>query len=215
MAIAEREIVVPEQAAAEDLLDEDLTDEGFVPQPYRWTREQFNEIGDMGLFEGRRAILVEGEILAMPGMNDPHRTALVLADEAFRAAFGSGYFLSMQSPFDIGKATDPEPDLAVIKGHVRDFSGKGLQAAEMIVEISDTTYAYDRREKASLYAKAGVQDYWIVRLKTRQLEVYRQPQPDDTQPFGFGYGEKTIYEGDAIVQPLGAASPVAVSMLLP
>ena len=210
MAIAERELAAPGKAAAED-----LTDENFVPHPYRWTREQFNEMGDMGLFEGRRAILVEGEILAMPGMKDPHRTALVLADEAFRAAFGPGYFLSMQSPFDIGKATDPEPDLAVIKGFVRDYSGKGLQAAEIIVEVSDTTYTYDRREKASLYASAGVQDYWIVRLKTRELEVYRQPQPDDAQPFGFGYGERTVYESGAVVQPLAAPHPVAVSMLLP
>jgi len=210
MAIAEREVAALVQTEAEDLMGED-----FVPSPYRWTRDQFNEIGGMGLFEGRRAILVEGEILAMPAMNDPHRTALVLADEAFRAAFGPGYFLSMQSPFDIGKATDPEPDLAVIKGSVRDYFGKGLQSAEIVVEISDTTYAYDRREKASLCAKAGVQDYWIVRLKTRQLEIYRQPQADETQPFGFGYGERRIYESDAVVQPLGAPNPVAVSVLLP
>ena len=210
MAIAEREVAAPVQAAAENLTDED-----FVPQPYRWTREQFYEIGDMGLFEGRRAILVEGEILAMPGMKDPHRTALTLADYALREAFNPGCFVSIQCPFDIGQATDPEPDLAVIKGSVRDYAGRGLTAAELIVEVSDTTYAYDRREKASLYASAGVQDYWIVRLKTRQLEVYRQPQPDDTQPFGFGYGEKTIYESEAMVQPLASPRPVAVSALLP
>ncbi len=209
MAVAEREAAVSAPQA------EVFTEEDFVPLPYRWTREQFNEIGEMGLFEGRRAILVEGEILAMPAMNKPHRTALVLADEAFRAAFGPGYFMSMQSPFGIGKATDPEPDLAVIRGTVRDYVDQDLTAAEIIVEISDTTYAYDQREKASLYAKAGVQDYWIVRLKTRQLEVYRQPQPDDTQPFGFGYSEKTIYEGDAIVQPLASPRPVSVSALLP
>lgn len=210
MAIAEREIVQPEQAAAED-----LTDEEFVPQPYRWTCEQFNKLGDAGLFEGRRVILVEGEILAMPAMKKPHRTALVLADEAFRTAFGPGYFMSMQSPFGIGKVTDPEPDLAVIKGSVRHYSDQDLTAAELIVEVSDTTYAYDRREKASLYASAGVQDYWIVRLKTRQLEVYRQPLADDTQPFGFGYSEKTIYEADAIVHPLASPRLVAVSALLP
>ena len=210
MAIAEREVVTPVQGA-----NEDLTDEDFVPRPYRWTREQFYEIGEMGLFEGRRAILVEGEILAMPAMKDPHRTALVLADEALRAAFGPGYFLSMQSPFDIGKATDPEPDVAVIQGTIRQFAGQGLTNAALIVEVSDTTYAYDRREKASLYASAGVQDYWIVRLKTRQLEIYRQPKADDTQPSGFGYSLKTIHESSKIVQPLSAANPVAVSLLMP
>jgi len=169
----------------------------------------------MGLFEGRRAILVEGEILAMPAMKDAHRNALVLADEALGEAFGRGFYLSMQSPFDIGKATDPEPDIAVIRGTVRDFLGRGLTEAALIVEISDTTYAYDRREKASLYASAGVQDYWIVRLKTRQLEVRRQPVPDEAQPFGFGYSEFTVHESDAIVLPLTAPNPIAVSALLP
>ena len=210
MAIAERELFVPERSAGEDLTDED-----FVPQPYRWTRKQFNQIGDMGLFEGRRAILVEGQILAMPAMNDPHRTALTLADYALRDAFNPKCFVSVQCPFDIGEATDPEPDLAVIKGTIREHSGKGLKEAELIVEISDTTYAYDRCEKASLYAKAGVKDYWIVRLKTRQLEVYRQPQLDDTQPFGFGYRETTVHGSDAVVLPLAAPNPVAVSALLP
>ena len=210
MAIAEREAAAPAQNAAED-----FTDENFVPQPYRWTREQFNEIGDMGLFEGRRAILVEGEILAMPGMKDPHRTALTLADQALREAFGKQVFLSVQCPFDIGKATDPEPEIAIIEGSIRDFAGRGLTEAALIVEISDTTYSYDRREKASLYASAGVQDYWIVRLKTRQLEVRRQPVPDEAQPFGFGYSELTVHNSGAIVQPLAAPSPVAVSALLP
>ena len=210
MAVAEREIVSAKQAASED-----FTDENFAPQPLRWTREEFNELGEMGWFEGRRAILVEGEILAMPAMNKPHRTALILTDYALRDAFHPGCFVSVQCPFDIGEATDPEPDLAVIRGTVRDFAERGLTAAELVVEISDTTYTYDRREKASLYANAGVQDYWIVRLKTRQVEVYRRPQADETQPFGFGYGERAVYESDAVVQPLGASSPVAVSLLLP
>ena len=209
MAIAEREIAVPVQSVSEDI------DENFVPQPYRWTREQFNEMGDMGLFEGRRSLLINGEILSMPAMKEAHRASLILADQALREAFGSQFFLSMQCPFDIGKATDPEPDIAVIRGGIRDFAGQGLTEAALIMEISDTTYSYDRREKASLYASAGVQDYWIVRLKTRQLEVRRQPQADDTQPFGFGYSELTLHESNTLVQPLAAPHPVAVLVLLP
>ncbi len=207
MAIAEREVTAPVQSISED--------EDFAPQPYRWTREQFYEIGEMGLFEGRRAILINGEILSMPAMKEAHRASLILADQALREAFGNQFFLSMQSPFDIGDATDPEPDVAVIQGSVRDFLGRGLTKAALIVEISDTTYSYDRREKASLYASAGIQDYWIVRLKTRQLEVRRQPVPDEALPFGFGYSDVTVHESDAIVQPLLTPHPVAVSALLP
>jgi Uma2 family endonuclease len=209
MTIAEREVAAPMQSVSED------ADETFVPEPYRWTREQFYEIGDMGLFEGRRSILINGEILSMPAMKEAHRASLILADQALREALGSQFFLSMQCPFDIGKVTDPEPDIAVIRGGIRDFAGRGLTEAALIVEVSDTTYAYDRREKASLYASAGVQDYWIVRLKARHLEVRRLPVPDEAQPFGFGYSQLTVHESGAIVQPLSALTPIAVSALLP
>ena len=161
MAVAERDL------SQSKLTKPVFKDEEFKPQPYRWTREQFYELGDMGWFEGRRAILVEGEILAMPAMNDPHRTSLALAVKALEEVFGNGYFLSIQCPFDIGKSTDPEPDIAVIQGEIRDYSGRGLTVAELIVEISATTLLYDRHEKASLYALARVDEYWIVNIKGR------------------------------------------------
>jgi len=171
----------------------------------------------MGLFEGRRAILVEGAILAMPAMGDLHRSVLTLAGEVFRGVFGGDFFVSVQCPFDIGRATDPEPDLAIIRGSVRDYFGRGLTEAALIVEVSDTTLTYDRRAKASLYALAGVTDYWIINVdqEPAQIEVYRQPVPDETQPHGFGYREKTIHQGGEILQPLAAPGPVTVSALLP
>ena len=105
MAVAERESTTPAQAAEE-----------WTPQPYRWTREQFYQMGDLGLFEGRRAILVEGEILDMPAMGNTHRHILTLASDVLREVFGPGFFVSAQCPFDIGRATDPEPDIAIIRG---------------------------------------------------------------------------------------------------
>ena len=210
MAVAERELitaVTPVPGAEGE----------WTPQPYRWTREQFNQIGDLGLFEGRRAILVEGEILAMPAMGDMHRHILTLASDVLRDLFGSGFFVSAQCPFDIGRATDPEPDIAIIRGSIGDYRGRGLTEAALIVEVSDTTLAYDRRGKASLYALAGVADYWIINVdqEPAQIEVYRQPAPDEAQPHGFGYEEKTIHRSGDIIQPLAAPNPVAASMLLP
>ena len=213
MAIAERELTVPfhkNNANAEPEAAEE-----FTPHPYRWTREQFYAMGDAGLFEGRRAILVEGEVLAMPGMKEPHRTATTLTAEILRDTFITSFFISVQCPFDIGEATDPEPDVAVIPGQIRDYAGRGLTEAALIVEVSDTTLAYDRLQKASLYAKAGVADYWIINIKARQVEVHRQPREDAAQPFGFGYAEVTAYGAEAVIQPLAADRPVAVSALLP
>jgi Uma2 family endonuclease len=207
MAVAERELITP---APE-------TEEQWTPQPYRWTREQFYQMGDLGLFEGRRAILVEGEILAMPAMGNTHRHILTLASDVLRDLFGSGFFVSAQCPFDIGRATDPEPDIAIIRGSLGDYRGRGLTEAALIVEVSDTTLAYDRSGKASLYAMAGVTDYWIINIDQEpgQIEVHRQPVPDEAQPFSFGYREKTVHRAGEIIQPLASPKPVAVSALLP
>ncbi len=150
-------------------------------------------------------------------MGDKHRTAIILADNVLRGAFSDEFFVSVQCPFDIGEATDPEPDIAIIRGNVRDFLGRGLTDAALIVEISDTTHRYDSREKASLYAKAGVSDYWIVNLdkKPAQLEIYRHPQPDESQRFGYSYGEIKTYQSGEVILPLNAPKPIAVSALLP
>ncbi len=121
MAIAERELTA-RTPSAEEAPD---AESEWTPPPYRWTREQFYQMGDGGFFEGRRAILVEGEILAMPAMGDLHKGVLILASDALRDVFGADFFVSVQSPFDIGQATDPEPDITVVKGTVRDFVHRG------------------------------------------------------------------------------------------
>lgn len=213
MAIAERELTAYFHNKTRHAEPE--APEEFMPQPYRWTREQFYAMGDAGLFEGQRVILMEGEILAMPGMKEPHRTTITLTAEVLRGVFSTDFFVSVQCPFDIGEATDPEPDVAVIPGQIRDYAGRGLTVAALIVEVSDTTVAYDRLQKASLYAKAGVADYWIINIKARQVEVHRQPVEDATQPFGFGYAVVTTYGAEAVVQPLAVLQLIAVAALLP
>lgn len=207
MAVTERELKqTPWEQASEN-----------IPLPYRWTSEQFYEMGEAGLFEGRPVVLIDGEILVMPPMSAPHHSVVSLVAEALSAAFGSGFFIREQAPFNVGSSTDPEPDVAVIKGAIRDFSGQHPSDSALIVEVSKTTLNFDRREKASLYAKAGIPEYWIVNLDNQpaHLEVLRAPQTDATQPFGFGYADVKVYQAGEIVQPLSASEPVAVSALLP
>jgi Uma2 family endonuclease len=84
------------------------------------------------------------------------------------------------------------------------------------VEVSDTTLIYDRSQKASLYAKAGVEDYWIVNQVHQRLEVYRNPSLMLEQPFGHGYKNITLYMATDSVAPLAAPqSFVAVVDILP
>ena len=212
MAIAERELIVPLQTAAENHADEEV-----APQPYFWTREQFHQLGEAGLFYGRRVILMEGEIILMPPIGDLHCGVVTVASAVLREVFGPSFFVREEKPFDVGDATDPQPDIAVVAGTMRDYLYRAMTEAALIVEVSDSTLSYDRRDKASRYAKAGVADYWIINLAQSppQVEIHRQPRLDDTQRYGFGYSVATVHQSGEIVQPLGAANPVAVSMLLP
>ena len=91
--------------------------------------------------------------------------------------------------------------------------------ALLIAEVSQTTLAFDRRDKASLSAKAGIADYWIVNLIDRQLGVFRNPIPDENQPYDFGCSEKTfpktILKTDDSITPLTTPeSPISIADLL-
>jgi Uma2 family endonuclease len=97
------------------------------------------------------------------------------AREFLGRLFAGAFHVRMRAPINLGHATEPEPDVGVVAGAREDFGQAHPTSAVLIVEISDSTLAYDRRRKGSLYARAGVADYWIVNLVQRQLEVYRAP----------------------------------------
>jgi Uma2 family endonuclease len=173
----------------------------------RWTCAEFHRFGDMGVFEGRRAMLIDGVIMEEGPMNPPHALTLELTEEALRVAFGGGWRFRIQSPLVLGQDLDPEPDLAVIAGTPRGSSGHPT-TADLVVEVADSSLNFDTNEKRLLYARAGIRDYWVVDINGRRLLVYRDPQGGDYAT------QQALGPADA-VSPLAApASPVRVADLL-
>ena len=172
------------------------------PRARRWTRREYYEMADRGWFAGQRVELIAGEIVEMPAQRDQHASGVTLVDYALRAVFGKGLVIRIQSPMDLGEASQPEPDVLVVRGSPRGIKAHPTTAV-LIVEVSDTTLAYDRGRKASLYASKGIADYWILNLVDGQLEIRRRPVADKKQPLGYGYAELTI------LQPADTASPLA------
>ena len=85
----------------------------------------------------------------------------------------------------------------------------------LVVEVSESSLAFDRAHKGSLYARAGLAEYWIVNLIDRVLEVYRNPARDPDAPFGWRYQSVAVHRPDGTVSPLGAPSAlVGISDLL-
>jgi Uma2 family endonuclease len=188
------------------------------PRPYLWTREEYYRMLEIGLFEGKRVELIEGQVIEMSAMKSPHATALRLVSEALRPVFANECFLSIQSPLrmTLGTEADPEPDVAVIEGNIRDYTNEHPSTAWLVVEISETTLRYDRGRKASLYARAMIEEYWIVNLKQRQLEAYRHSIQDALAPLGFKYRDNQILKAGETVSPMMKPDAVvAVADLLP
>jgi Uma2 family endonuclease len=104
----------------------------------------------------------------------------------------------------------------VVSGDIDEYRLAHPARPVLAVEVAVSSLALDRSHKASLYARAGVADYWIVNLVDRVLEVHRDPAPDVEAPYGWAYASIEILSGGAAIAPLAApASPIAVTSLLP
>lgn len=188
-----------------------------APRPRLWTREEYYKMAEVGVFRpGEHVELIGGRIVTMSPQNSPHATALTLAHEELRTLFGTGYVVRMQLPLDLSPSSQPEPDLAVVHGRTRDYASAHPTTALLVVEISESTLTFDRGEKASLYASAGIPEYWIVNLLDRRLEVYRDPVPMPSQAYGYGYRNCTHYFAvDGVATLAAPQGAIKVADLLP
>ncbi|MFO0825202.1 MAG: Uma2 family endonuclease [Gemmataceae bacterium] len=186
-----------------------------VPQMRKWTVTEFDRLGELGCFEGRRAFLLDGVILEQGPMDPPHADAVEVLTEFLRTAFGVGWRFRIQLPLHVNTSNNPMPDLAVVAG-TPGYRGVHPTTAALVVEISDTTLQSDLTDKAERYATAGIADYWVLDLNGRQPHVFRDPQP---LPAGLGataYRKHHIFGVNDSIAPLAAPNaPIRVADLLP
>lgn len=176
------------------------------PHLHLWTREEYHRMADAGVLPIQRVELIEGQVVEMSPMQGPHAVTLVVAAEilgrAFREHLGQICHVRQQLPLVLSSLSEPEPDLAVVSGMARDYLQDHPTTALVIVEVSDSTLRFDRQIKGSLYARAGIEDYWILNLGDRCLEVYRSPVRDPNASYGFHYADQRIYQATDRVSPL-------------
>ena len=190
-----------------------------LPSPVRhnWTVSEFEKLFDLGFFApDARLELVEGEIWKKMSQNEPHIRAILLAQYKFLQIFGDDHLVCVQIPLILGETSKPEPDIAIVRGTLRDPDALPATTAELVVEISDATLRADQTTKAALYARALVTEYWIVNLIERTLEVRRQPSPMAGELLGHGYRSTQILLPGESIATLGAPdNSIGVDELLP
>ncbi len=187
-------------------------------QPYRLTVRQYLGMIDAGLFPPNARVELLGGILVRKMVKgDPHDGSLWAIGEQIRRLIPPGWVVREDKSLQLGARSRLEPDLAIVPGPGEQYFARTPRAQNtaLVVEVSDSTYAYDRGVKWRRYAAARVPAYWIVNLGKRQVEVYRQPTGAGTSAT---YQFTEIFGEDAAVSVLidGAeVGRIAVRDILP
>jgi len=186
------------------------------PRPFRFTREQYYKLADLGYFQGRRVERIRGEIVEMSAVNWPHTVTKKAISRALLSTFeatGLGW-VNEQAPVTLPDS-DPEPDLAVYRGKLTDYTDHPTAADTLlIVEVSATSLYYDTTTKAELYAEQDIVEYWVADVNAKRLLVFRDPAP--VAAGGHAYRSSvTLTPGDTVTPVNAPASTLAVADLLP
>jgi len=175
------------------------------PPRKRWNRAECERLEALGIFEQQHVELIEGELIDKMGKNRPHVRIAARLTVWLSRVFG-GLRVNAEAPIDVAPEDNPTnqpiPDLIVI---TREYSDSDVGLAipqpkdlDLVIEIADTSLAFDLTVKAALYARAGITEYWVLDLPGRRLIVHRDPENGQ-------YGSVAAYNEQESVAPLGAS----------
>lgn len=190
-----------------------------APLRKRWTRTECAVVESLGLWQGERWELVEGDLLHRMGRNRPHVNAVWRMIRWLADCFGEEYVQS-KAPIDVAvgdnQTSEPEPEVAVLTQPLLSFtkSNPGPGDLGLVVEVADSTLVFDLAIKAALYARALIQEYWVLDIPGRRLVVHREPvavdqgryqsvtayaEHEGVSPLALGEGTRTFRAADALL----------------
>lgn len=160
--------------------------------------------------------LLENRIVQKFPGNPPHDGTVGLVQDALRGVLLTGWCLRCRLSVELADS-QPEPDFAITRGDERTYLTRHPVPADvgLVIEVADTSLLRDQRDKARIYARAGIVCYWIVNLDDRRAEVFTQPSGPSNAP---AYASVVHHAaGDTVPLVLGGATvaTVPVADLLP
>jgi hypothetical protein len=170
----------------------------------RFTCDEYYRMTKAGILgEDERIELIDGVIVIMAAQGGPHVTCVTKTRNHFLETLNEPVVVREEKPIDLG-GSEPEPDLALAKGAVEDYIHHHPRPSDilLVVEVSETSLAYDRDVKGPLYAAAGIPEYWIIDLEHSQVQVYREPIPASATHGPQYRVHLTYFPGEVIAHPL-------------
>jgi len=183
----------------------------------RFTPQQYHQLVETGIIrEGEPVELLEGYLVEKAMRNPPHEAALRRLTVRLPRRVPVGWYVQIQGAVSLADS-EPEPDGAILRGDETTCDGRLPEANDfgVVVEISDSSLAFDRRDKSRIYARAGIPQYWIINVVDSQIEVYSQAETGTTPPAYTTRTDYTTGQGVPLVLDGIAVGTIPVADLLP
>jgi Uma2 family endonuclease len=159
----------------------------------RWTVKDYFRMAEAGVLDDRRVELIDGELIEVPAQANPHRASITKISRLLNKAFGPSYWVVIQGTLLLPPYGAPDPDFHVFDVPVGTPDSR-LPRPLVVIEVSDTTYLKDSTLKLQMYARAGIEDYWIVNIPEERVEVYREPENPTGLRTGWRYADVRVFE---------------------
>lgn len=146
---------------------------------HRFTVDEYEQMIDMGILAESECVeLIHGEVVEKMVVGPMHSATVNRINRLLTTQLLALAIVSVQNPIVLNDS-EPEPDLALLAPRDDFYAPSKPKSSDvlLVIEVADTSLAYDREIKLPLYAQAGIQEYWIVNLAESKTEVYRQPLP--------------------------------------
>jgi Uma2 family endonuclease len=184
----------------------------FTPQRMRISVDRYEKMVETGvLTKYDRVELIEGDMINEPGVNPPHSAITARLNELLVLSVGRSVTVSPCGSVRLGDFSVPQPDLMLLTRREDFYFGRRPTAADvlLLIEISDSSLAYDQSTKRALYARYGVEEYWVVDVQGERVFVY-------SEPAGEGYARVVECTRADIVSPRAVpAVQIQVGTLFP
>jgi Uma2 family endonuclease len=168
-----------------------------VPERMRISADRYQKMVATGVLTKYDHVeLIDGDMINMAPIGPPHSAVVARLTRLFVLSLGDSAIVSPGGSVKLGEYSVPQPDLMLLKPRA-DFYAAQIPTPPdvlLLVEVSDSSLAFDRGAKRALYARHGVAEYWIVDIPGRRVHVNREPTVD-------GYGEALEHTRSDTVSP--------------
>jgi Uma2 family endonuclease len=148
------------------------------PKKHLTDLNEWRKMGEAGIFPPDcRLELINGEILEVAPISSNHSGHLNRINKLLTIPGSDKAITSIQNPLQLDDLSEPEPDLMLLKPNDDFYCSHHPNANDvlLLIEVADTSLAYDQNQKLHLYALHNIPEYWLLNLNDSCLEVYRRP----------------------------------------